>query len=154
MGRGGRHAWGCGWPRPGLAVAVGGLLAGWRWVALMGLVAYAVGGLAVLAPLVDALRRRRPHTGASWMLGAAIVWFELTLAANLVVIAARPAAEVAAALEPLLPLVLVGFVGQVLLGSLLHLLPAVLGGGPAFHKCDSPPVGVQARHGRHRPPAR
>jgi nitrite reductase (NO-forming) len=119
---------------PGLAVAVAGLLAGWRWVALAGLVAYAAGGLAVLAPLADALRRKRPHTGASWMLGAAIVWFEVTLAANLVVIATRPAAEVAAALEPLLPLVLVGFVAQVLLGSLLHLLPAVLGGGPARFK--------------------
>lgn len=119
---------------PGLAVGVGGLLMGWRWVALAGLVAYAVGGLAVLAPLVDALRRRRPHTGASWMLGAAIVWFEVALAANLVLVATRPAAEVAAALEPLLPLVLVGFVAQVLLGSLLHLLPAVLGGGPARFK--------------------
>ncbi|SPL98810.1 Multicopper oxidase [[Actinomadura] parvosata subsp. kistnae] len=118
----------------GLAVAVGGLLVDWRWVALAGLVAYAAGGLAALAPLADALRRRRPHTGASWMLGAAIVWFEVTVAANVVVIATRPAAEVAAALEPLLPLVLVGFVGQVLLGSLLHLLPAVLGGGPARFK--------------------
>lgn len=119
---------------PGLAVAVAGLLADWRWVALIGLAAYAAGGLAVLAPLADALRRKRPHTGASWMLGAAIVWFDVALIADLVVVATRPAAEVAVALEPLLPLVLVGFVAQVLLGSLLHLLPAVLGGGPARFK--------------------
>ncbi|WP_240777904.1 cupredoxin domain-containing protein [Nonomuraea basaltis] len=119
---------------PGLAVAVAGLLAGWRWVAPAGLAAYAAGGLAVLAPLADALRRKRPHTGASWMLGAAIVWFEVALAADLVVVATRPAHEVGAALEPLLPLVLVGFVAQVLLGSLLHLLPAMLGGGPARFK--------------------
>ncbi|WP_260477660.1 multicopper oxidase domain-containing protein [Nonomuraea sp. WAC 01424] len=119
---------------PGLAVAVAGLLAGWRWVAFAGLVAYAAGGLAVLVPLADALRRRRPHTGAAWMLGAAIVWFEVALAADLVVVATRPAHEVAAALAPLLPLVLAGFVAQVLLGSLLHLLPAVLGGGPVRFK--------------------
>ncbi|WP_174890004.1 cupredoxin domain-containing protein, partial [Acrocarpospora pleiomorpha] len=119
---------------PGLAVAVGGLLAGWRWVALAGLAAYAAGGLAVLKPLTGALRRRRPHTGAAWMLGAAFVWFEVALAADLVVVATRPAHEVAAALDPLLPLLLVGFVAQVLLGSLLHLLPAVLGGGPARFK--------------------
>ncbi|MFI7423792.1 multicopper oxidase domain-containing protein [Nonomuraea sp. NPDC049684] len=119
---------------PGLAVAVTGLLAGWRWVALAGLAAYAAGGLAALVPLGDALRRRRPHTGAAWMLGAAIVWFEVALAADLVVVATRPAHQVAAALAPLLPLVLAGFVAQVLLGSLLHLLPAVLGGGPARFK--------------------
>ncbi|MGP4103053.1 multicopper oxidase domain-containing protein [Nonomuraea sp. KM90] len=119
---------------PGLAVATGGLLTGWRWAALAGLAAYAAGGLAALVPLADALRRRRPHTGASWMLGAAIVWFEVALVADLVVVATRPAHEVAAALAPLLPLVLAGFVAQVLLGSLLHLLPAVLGGGPARFK--------------------
>ncbi|MEU6790326.1 multicopper oxidase domain-containing protein [Nonomuraea wenchangensis] len=122
---------------PGLAVATGGLLAGWRWVALAGLVAYAAGALAALVPLTDALRRRRPHTGAAWMLGAAIGWFEVALAANAVVVATRPAAGVAAALEPLLPLVLVGFVAQVLFGSLLHLLPAVLGGGPARFKANA-----------------
>ncbi|TMR90703.1 nitrite reductase [Nonomuraea basaltis] len=119
---------------PGLMVAVAGLLVGWRWVALAGLAAYAAGGLVVLAPLADALRRKRPHTGAAWMLGAAIVWFEVALAADLVIVASRPAHAVAAALDSLLPLVLVGFVAQVLLGSLLHLLPAVLGGGPARFK--------------------
>ncbi|GAA1733234.1 multicopper oxidase domain-containing protein [Nonomuraea bangladeshensis] len=119
---------------PGLAVATGGLLAGSRWAALAGLVAYAMGALAALVPPADALRRRRPHSGAAWMLGAAIGWFEVALAANAVVVATRPAAGVAAALEPLLPLVLVGFVAQVLFGSLLHLLPAVLGGGPARFK--------------------
>ncbi|WP_226900351.1 multicopper oxidase domain-containing protein [Nonomuraea phyllanthi] len=119
---------------PGLAVTVAGLLAGWRWAAVAGLAAYAVGGLTALAPLADALRRRRPHTGAAWMLGAAIVWFEVALAVDLVITATRPAGEVAGALSPLLPIVLAGFVAQVLLGSLLHLLPAVLGGGPARFK--------------------
>lgn len=118
----------------GLAVAVAGLVAGWRWVALAGLVAYAAGTLTALVPLAEATRRRRPHTGAAWMLGASVVWFEVALAADLVIVATRPAGEVAAAMEPLLPLVLAGFVAQVLLGSLLHLLPAVLGGGPARFK--------------------
>ncbi len=118
----------------GLAVAVAGLVAGWRWVALAGLVAYAAGTLTALVPLAEAARRRRPHTGAAWMLGASVVWFEVALVADLVIVATRPAGEVAAALAPLLPLVLVGFIAQVLLGSLLHLLPAVLGGGPARFK--------------------
>ncbi|NRQ37071.1 multicopper oxidase domain-containing protein [Nonomuraea sp. NN258] len=119
---------------PGLAVAVAGLLLGWRWAAGAGLAAYAAGTLAALTPPAEALRRRRPHTGASWMLAAAVVWFEVTLIADLVIVVTRPAGAVAAALEPLLPLVVAGFAAQVLLGSLLHLLPAVLGGGPARFK--------------------
>ncbi|MBG0830116.1 multicopper oxidase domain-containing protein [Planomonospora sp. ID67723] len=119
---------------PGLALLTGGLLADLRWVAAAGVAAYAAGAAAALLPLVEALRARRPHTGAAWMLGAGVVWFEVALAADVVVVATRPAGGVAAALEPLLPLVLAGFVGQVLLGSLLHLLPAVLGGGPARFK--------------------
>lgn len=121
----------------GLAVAVAALAAGWRWVALAGLVTYAAGTLTALVPLAEAARRRRPHTGAAWMLGASVVWFEVALAADLVIVATRPAGEVAAAMEPILPLVLVGFVAQVLLGSLLHLLPAVLGGGPARFKANA-----------------
>lgn len=119
---------------PGLLVAVAALVAGWRWAAVAGLAVYAAGTLAALLPLAETLRRRRPHTGAAWMLGASVVWFELALLADLVIVATRPADQVGDALEPLLPLVLVGFVAQVLLGSLLHLLPAVLGGGPARFK--------------------
>ncbi|GAT71077.1 nitrite reductase [Planomonospora sphaerica] len=89
---------------------------------------------AALVRLGEAVRARRPHTGAAWMLGAGVVWFGVALAVDVVVVAARPAGEVAAGLEPLVPLVVAGFVGQVLLGSLLHLLPAVLGGGPARFK--------------------
>ncbi|MBG0816530.1 multicopper oxidase domain-containing protein [Planomonospora sp. ID82291] len=119
---------------PGLALLVGGLLADLRVVAAVGLAVYAAGALAALVPLAEAVRSRRPHTGAAWMLGAGVVWFEVALAADVVVVAGRAPGEVAAGLEPLLPLVVAGFVGQVLLGSLLHLLPAVLGGGPARFK--------------------
>jgi nitrite reductase (NO-forming) len=119
---------------PGLVLLTGGLLADLRPVAAAGLVVYAAGALAALVPLAEAVRARRPHTGAAWTLGAGVVWFEVALAADVVVVATRPAGEVAAGLEPLLPLVVAGFVGQVLLGSLLHLLPAVLGGGPVRFK--------------------
>ncbi|GGL46811.1 multicopper oxidase domain-containing protein [Planomonospora parontospora] len=119
---------------PGLVLLVGGLLSDLRPVAAAGAAVYAAGALAALVPLAEAVRARRPHTGAAWMLGAGVVWFEVALVADVVVVATRPAGEVAAGLEPLVPLVVAGFVGQVLLGSLLHLLPAVLGGGPARFK--------------------
>ncbi|GGT05104.1 hypothetical protein GCM10010156_73550 [Planobispora rosea] len=119
---------------PGLAVTVAGLLADLHLVAAAGLVLYAAGALAAAVPLAEAVRRRRPHTGAAWTLGAAIIWFEVALTVDLVIVTTRPAGAVGRALEPLIPVVLVGFAAQVLVGSLLHLLPAVLGGGPIRFK--------------------
>ena len=112
---------------PGLAVATGGLLAGQRWVAAAGLLLYAGAAALALVPFVRTLLRRRPHTPASWMLAAGTAWFAVTLAAD----AARQS------LDGLLPLVLVGFVGQTLLGALTFLLPVVLGGGPAALKANA-----------------
>ncbi|GAA1864985.1 multicopper oxidase domain-containing protein [Actinomadura bangladeshensis] len=112
---------------PGLAVAVGGLLASLRWVVVGGLLVYAGAAALALVPFVRTLRQRRPHTAASWMLAAGTAWFAVTL----IVDASRQS------LSGLLPLVLVGFVGQTLLGALTFLLPVVLGGGPAALKANS-----------------
>ncbi len=115
----------------GLAVSVPGHLLGARWVTVAGLALYAAAAAVALAPLVETLRRRRPTTPAGWTLAAGVAWFEVALVTDLVMVAVRPAAEAARALETLLPLVLAGFVAQTLLGSLGHLLPAIAGGGPA-----------------------
>ncbi|HEY8482529.1 MAG TPA: multicopper oxidase domain-containing protein, partial [Spirillospora sp.] len=112
---------------PGLAVAVAGLLNGLRWLAAAGLLLYAAAAALALVPFIRTLRRRRPHTAASWMLAAATAWFAVALVAD----AARQS------LDGLLPLVLVGFVGQILLGALTFLLPVVLGGGPAALKTNA-----------------
>ncbi|MFF5207590.1 multicopper oxidase domain-containing protein [Streptosporangium sp. NPDC000396] len=118
----------------GLVLAVSGLLPGMRWAAVAGLALYAVAVAVALTPLAETVRRRRPHTAAAWTLAAGVVWFEIALIVDLVLVATHRVEDVGHALEPLLPLVLAGFVGQVLLGSLMHLLPAVLGGGPARFK--------------------
>ena len=112
---------------PGLALAVGGLLAELRWVVVAGLLLYAGAAALALVPFVRTLRQRRPHTPASWMLAAGTTWFAVTLIAD----ASRQS------LSGLLPLVLVGFVGQTLLGALTFLLPVVLGGGPAALKANA-----------------
>ncbi|TDD85895.1 nitrite reductase [Actinomadura darangshiensis] len=112
---------------PGLGLAVGGLLAGLRWVVAAGLLVYAGAAALALVPFVRTLRQRRPHTPASWMLAASTGWFAVVL----VVDAARQS------LSGLLALVLVGFVGQTLLGALTFLLPVVLGGGPAALKANA-----------------
>ncbi|MFA1538285.1 multicopper oxidase domain-containing protein [Actinomadura monticuli] len=112
---------------PGLALAVGGLLAELRWVVVGGLLVYAGAAALALVPFARTLGRRRPHTAASWMLAAGTAWFAVTLIAD----ASRQS------LSGLLPLVLVGFVGQTLLGALTFLLPVVLGGGPAALKANA-----------------
>ncbi|GLW66247.1 hypothetical protein Arub01_44910 [Actinomadura rubrobrunea] len=121
----------------GLAAAVGGLVAGMRWVAVAGLAVYLGAAAFALAPFVRAVVQRRPHTPASWMLAAATACFAAAVAADLAVVAARPADRVAQAVEPLVPFLLAGFVGQTLIGALTFLLPVVLGGGPAELKRNS-----------------
>jgi nitrite reductase (NO-forming) len=119
---------------PGLAVAVGGLLADARWVAGAGLLLYAGATALALVPFIRTLRRRPPHTPAAWMLAAGTAWFVVAVAADLVVVATRQPDGVARAIEPLVPFILAGFVGQTLIGALTFLLPVVLGGGPAALK--------------------
>ncbi|GLX04618.1 multicopper oxidase domain-containing protein [Microbispora sp. NBRC 16548] len=118
----------------GLGLTLPGLLLGLRWVSVAGLTVYLAAAAVALTPVVETLRRRRPHTGAAWTLGAAVAWFGIALVTDLVLVATHSADDLPAALEPLLPLVLAGFAAQVLLGSLMHLLPAVLGGGPVRFK--------------------
>ncbi|HEX6470889.1 MAG TPA: multicopper oxidase domain-containing protein [Streptosporangiaceae bacterium] len=119
---------------PGLAVAVTGLLGGARWATEVGLLAYAAATTLALLPFVRTVRRRHPHTPAAWMLAAGTCWFVVAVAADLAIVASRPPDEVAQGVEPLVPLILTGFVGQTLIGSLTFLLPMVLGGGPAALK--------------------
>jgi len=60
-------------------------------VALAGLAGYAAGLGVALVPFVRTALRRRPHTAASWMLGAGIAWFAVAVAADLVALASERA---------------------------------------------------------------
>jgi Putative multicopper oxidases len=119
---------------PGLAVTIGGLLAGMRWLAALGLLLYAAAAALGLVPFLRTARRRPPHTAAAFLLAAGTAWFVLAVAADLAVVATRPPERVPALIEGALPSVLAGFVGQTLVGALTFLLPVVLGGGPAALK--------------------
>ncbi|WP_396445024.1 cupredoxin domain-containing protein, partial [Actinomadura sp.] len=118
---------------PGLAVAVAGLAADARWAALAGLLLYTAGTAVSLVPFARALRRRRPRSPAAWLLAAGTGWFLVALAADLSIVATRPPAEVAQGIEPLMPFILAGFVGQTLLGVFTHLLPAPPARGWTIH---------------------
>jgi nitrite reductase (NO-forming) len=115
----------------GLAVTVGGLLAGNRVVAVIGVCGYLLGASRTLEPFARTAMRRRPHSLAAFTLAAAVCWFLAGLAADLgKLVAAGNMAEFAGAVGNFVPWLMAGFVVQVLIGALTYLLPVVLGGGP------------------------
>ncbi|WP_067599404.1 multicopper oxidase domain-containing protein [Nocardiopsis listeri] len=125
----------------GLGAGAVGLAAGMRWMALAGIVVYAAGILFCLVPLVRTALRKRPSGAAAWSVAASLVWLLAALAVDVHALAVHAPHEVHTALQPLLPLFLVGFTGQVLLGSLTYLFPVVLGGGPRAVKANTALLG-------------
>ncbi|MBB6174500.1 nitrite reductase (NO-forming) [Nocardiopsis mwathae] len=114
----------------GLLLAVPALLLGARWPAVAGLAVYAVGVGWASALFLRTVLRRAPRSGASWMLAAATCWLVVGVVADLGLMATRELSHLDPALHGLLPVLLIGFVGQTLLGALTYLLPVVLSGGP------------------------
>jgi nitrite reductase (NO-forming) len=114
----------------GLGVTTAGMLAQQRGVAAAGLAAYAGGLGAALTPFVTTMRRRRPGSGAAWMLAAGIGWFLVAVIADLVaLLGSARVVDLDRHGGRLLPLVTVGFALQVLMGALSFLLPVVWGRG-------------------------
>jgi nitrite reductase (NO-forming) len=128
-----------------LAVLIGGLgllalgcLTDLRLVAAFGVLVYLITLGRVLWEGVGHLRRAPAVSFAGWSLGAAQVWFALcTLGFGLQVAVAPSWTAAAAGVETLVPYFAVGFAAQILLGALSHLVPVVLGGGPAALKATA-----------------
>ncbi|MFI1169563.1 multicopper oxidase domain-containing protein [Streptomyces sp. NPDC020801] len=120
----------------GLAAAAAGLAAGpgavWRAAVVAGLAAYAGGvALAVRLFVVTVRRGRRPvSAAAAWTLAASAAWLAIAVTADLVLFATHTPAAAQNGVDTLVPLLLLGFVAQVLVGALTYLLPIVLSGGP------------------------
>ncbi|MFD2767998.1 hypothetical protein [Micromonospora eburnea] len=132
----------------GLVLLGVGLLTWWRVVTAVGLALFVLGVLVAVRPAVAVARARPPYAFASWSLAAAAGWLLVALAVDAATL--LPAADPTTAVDRfgvvLVPL-LVGFVGQVLIGSLSHLLPVVLGGGPAPARARA---ALLDRHGAQR----
>ncbi|MEV0425661.1 hypothetical protein [Micromonospora sp. NPDC050495] len=132
----------------GLVLLGLGLLAWWRAVAAVGLGLFVLGVLVALRPALAVARARPPYAFATWSLTAAAGWLLVALAVDAVTLlaAAEPGAAADRFGRVLVPL-LVGFVGQVLVGALTYLLPVVLGGGPAAVRARA---ALLDRHGPQR----
>jgi len=122
----------------GLGLVALGCLADLRLIVALGVLVYLVALGRVLWEGVWHLRRAPAVTFAAWSLGAAQVWFALcTLGFGIQVALAPSWTAAAAGVETLVPYFAVGFAAQILLGALSHLVPVVLGGGPAALKATA-----------------
>ncbi|TFD85553.1 copper oxidase [Cryobacterium lactosi] len=122
----------------GLGLVALGCLADLRLIVALGVLVYLAALGRVLWEGVGHLRRAPAVTFAAWSLGAAQVWFALcTLGFGLQVALAPNWTAAAAGVETLVPYFAIGFAAQILLGALSHLVPVVLGGGPAALKATA-----------------
>ncbi|MER6523984.1 multicopper oxidase domain-containing protein [Streptomyces sp. NPDC001508] len=123
--------WVLGLTAGGLLTAVAALSAGLRLPGLVGVAVYAVGVAVAMDLLIRTAGGRRPvPAAAAWTLGAAAGWLCAGVAADAGVLAVRPLTEAAETVGSRVPVFLIGFVAQVLIGALTYLLPIVLAGGP------------------------
>ncbi|GGI94282.1 hypothetical protein GCM10010121_000840 [Streptomyces brasiliensis] len=115
----------------GLLAAVAALALGLRWVAVAGVAVYAAGVAVALELFARTLRRRRPvSAAAAWMLGVAAGWLFAGVVVDLGTLAGGPLDRAQEGVGSLVPVLLIGFVAQVLIGALTYLLPVVLARGP------------------------
>lgn len=115
-----------------LAVATTGFAVASTPLAIIGLLGYAVGAGIVFAPFELAMLRQWPRRPAPLLLAAAMFWLLAAVLVDAGMLLAGFAVPVA--IESVLPLFVIGFGAQILMGALTQLLPAVLGRGPAEHK--------------------
>ncbi|MEU6238480.1 multicopper oxidase domain-containing protein, partial [Kitasatospora sp. NPDC047058] len=115
----------------GLAAAVPALAAGWRWPAAAGVAGYAAGVALAAGLFVRTVRRRAAvSAAAAWMLAAALGWLLVGLVADVFLLCGRTLTALQDDIGPLVPVLLIGFTGQALIGALSYLLPVVLSRGP------------------------
>ena len=114
----------------GVAVTVAACLLGLWPLGAVGVATYVGGVVLVGLPLVEAARRKPPTSHPTWSLGAGLVWLLGGLVAWAAILAlGGEAHQVHERFGGLVPFLAVGFVAQVLLGAMGHLVPTALGGG-------------------------
>ncbi|WP_404389803.1 multicopper oxidase domain-containing protein [Humibacillus xanthopallidus] len=116
----------------GVLVSVAGALIGLSPLTALGLVTYAGGlawwGRALIAPARRSLPRRFTTVSAA----CALCWFAASVLGVAVLVAVTPDwAGVGARYDRVAAALAVGFALQLVLAALSHLVPSVLGGGPA-----------------------
>lgn len=115
-----------------LAVVGVGILTDLRLVAVIGYAVYAAGLLIAAVPMATAARAKPPTAAAALHLAFGVAWLTVTVVVWAAVLGLADGWEGAEArLGGLIAPIIAGAAAQILLGALSHLMPMVLGGGPA-----------------------
>lgn len=116
----------------GIVLTLVGALAGLMTATAVGALLYVGAGLWSLRPALTAARAKPPQSFAAWSVLAAVVWFVASLVWFAALVATSPDWFTAGERTQRVAVPLAaGFAAQVLLGALTHLVPVILGGGPA-----------------------
>jgi len=116
----------------GVFVAAIALTMNQRFVAAAGMGIYLIGVLFAARPFSRTWRQKKPHDLPSFAIAFACIWFVLGALADFFAnIVFGQLSNYVQWLDHLIPVFLVGFAAQLLLGALSFLVPVILGGGPA-----------------------
>lgn len=100
------------------------------WLGVVGVGLYLVGTGLVYRPIIQAARKKAPHSFPTLSASAALIWLPIALVTFAVKILTDGWTTLAQSYGVLTVMFLVGFALQMLFGALSHLVPVVIGGGP------------------------
>ena len=116
----------------GISVAAISLAMNQRYIAIFGMILYALGIGFVSRPFIRTWRQKAPRDLATVSIFCSALWLSLGVLSDLVALTlGRSLSDYVSWVDRFIPAFLMGFVGQILVGALTFLVPVILGGGPA-----------------------
>jgi nitrite reductase (NO-forming) len=116
---------------PGVIGAILSALFEQRIILAISLIIYLLGVVIALTPSIFVLQTKMPHGASSWMLLSGIFGLLLLLLGDFIIVLSNQSSEkTLAAIEAHILLIFTLWLFPTLLGSLMFLLPVVLGRGP------------------------
>lgn len=121
----------------GVVLTVTGALTGTTLLAAVGVAAHLLGLVVIGTALVACAVRKPPRDLPGYGLAAAFGWLVVADVTALALLLTQDGALTAAALQPLTPVLVVGFGLQLLVSAMSYLMPTVMGGGPQVVRASS-----------------
>ena len=116
----------------GISVAAISLAIDQRYLAIIGMILYALGIGFVSLPFIGTWRQKAPRDLPTFSIFCSALWLSLGVLSDLAALTLlRSLSGYVSWVDRFIPAFLIGFVGQILIGALTFLVPVILGGGPA-----------------------